>query len=361
MPADTPPPSPALRRERPRFARAIVLATLAHLPLLLLARRSPLLTDPVSPPAAASTSLLDIEPLAPEVQRPAARSVAPPEQGVPERLGPTGPPPSSTPRPHREATAPDVAAIPTPTPAPTGARSEYDPLPDEGPFAGTTPGLGGPPIWSLPGAITAPAPTPPPKAPPPLRPINEDAAGAAVREGMAANDRAHGVDPTGARDLASAIAEAARGPEAPRVGRATFDVHVDKNGHASGLSLQSAASGDARAWEAVAKKAAASLRGRTFLLGPSFARGARVSVDVIAALELPSGSTRWITPKRLLDKEQQPLPSKPRSPDDVSKAGDRSEIPEKGGRLRIVDFDVTNFGARERHIVRTSFRVTPVY
>jgi hypothetical protein len=181
-----------------------------------------------------------------------------------------------------------------------------------------------------------------------------------VREGMAANDRAHGVDPTGARDLASAIAEAARGPEAPRIGRATFDVRVDKNGHAAGLSLQSAAAGDARAWEAVAKKAAASLRGRTFPLGPSFARGARVSVDVIAAMELPSGSTRWITPKRLLDREQQPLP-KPRSPDDVSKAGDLSQVPEKQAQLRIVDFDVTNFGARERHTVRSSFRVVPVY
>jgi hypothetical protein len=368
MPAETPPPSPALRRDRPRFARAIALATLAHVPLLLLARRPPTLADPVPPSAAAaisisiSISILDIEPLAPEVQRPSARSLGPAERSTPERPDPTGPPPSSIsiPRAHRGAAAPDAADVSAKAPAPTGARSEYDPLPDEGPSGGLTPGLGGPPLWSLPGAVTPPAATPASTAPPALRPVNEDAAGAAVREGMAANDRAHGVDPTGARDLASAIAEAARGPEAPRIGRATFDVRVDKNGHAAGLSLQSAASGDARAWEVVAKKAAASLRGRTFPLGPSFARGARVSVDVIAAMELPSGPTRWITPRRLLDEEQKPLP-KPRSPDDVSSAGDLVQRPEKIFQLRIVDFDVTNFGAGERHTVRSSFRVTPVY
>ncbi len=91
-------------------------------------------------------------------------------------------------------------------------------------------------------------------------------------------------------------------------------MRVDKHGHASGLSLQSAASGDAKAWEAVAKKAAANIQGRSFPLGPSFARGARVSVDVIAAMELPSGATRWNTPKRLLNGEMNPLPTKPRSP-----------------------------------------------
>ncbi len=95
-------------------------------------------------------------------------------------------------------------------------------MPDDGHLRGATPGLGGPPLWSLPGVITPSPSTPAATAPPALRPVNEDAAGAAVREAMAANDRAHGVDPTGARDLASAIAEAARGPEAPRVGQATF-------------------------------------------------------------------------------------------------------------------------------------------
>ncbi len=45
----------------------------------------------------------------------------------------------------------------------------------------------------------------------------------------------------------------------------------------------------------------------------------------------------------------------------MSRAGDPAEIPEKGVRLRIVDFDVTNIGARERHTVRASFRVVPVY
>jgi hypothetical protein len=239
------------------------------------------------------------------------------------------------------------------SPAPTAPRNDFDPAPVEGPDGLSVTDLGRPPIWSLPGVVPAPAP-------PALRPVNNDAPGAAVREAMAANDSAHGVGPTGGPDLASAIADAARGPEAPRVGRATFEVRVDKRGHAMGVSLRNAAAGDARGWEAVATKAAASLQGRTFPLGPAFARGASVSVDVIAAMALPSGPTRWISPMRVLNGESKPV-QMPRSPDDVSNAGSYFKVPEKSGMVRIVDFDVTNFGAKERRGVRATFQVTPVY
>lgn len=358
MSPETPPQPLGARRERPRFARAIAIALLAHLPVLLLARqRSREPAAPPSPPSTAELALVDIEPPAREAQHPSLQPEGPGKSAPERRASPRAisSPPSRTPQ---EAPAPEVAmSSPTPATELNGARSEYDPAPPDSSPLLAAPGLGGPPLWTLPDVITPPSGT----APPALRPINEDAPGAALRQAMAENDRAHGVDLPGARAIASAVAEASRGPDAPRVGRATFAVRVDQRGRAVGVSLVNAAAGDAKAWALVANNAAASIKGRSFALGTSFARGARVNVDVVAAMVLPSGPTRWFNPKRMLDDDMKPLP-KPRSPDDVNgSAGNVREVPEKIAQLRIVNFDVTNFGAKERHNVKVSFRVDPVY
>jgi hypothetical protein len=122
------------------------------------------------------------------------------------------------------------------------------------------------------------------------------------------------VGPPGTDAIASAIAAAARGPDAPQVGRATFEARLDALGRIVSVRLANAAAGDARAWASVAKNAARSLMKRSFALGPAFARGAKVAVNVIAEMALPSGQTSLFDPKRI------PLP-KPRLPDDVSRAG----------------------------------------
>src|SRR5262249_1502274 len=131
------------------------------------------------------------------------------------------------------------------------------------------------------------------------------------------------------------------------------EVRLDGRGRTVGIQLVSAAAGDAKGWERVAKSAALRLEGRSFVLSAAFSKGAKVSVDVIAEKTLPSGEVPLFNLKR------KPLP-KTSLPDDVSRAGDKLAVNERIFQVGI-PFDSANIGARRRRHVRTSLTVSPMY
>jgi hypothetical protein len=263
--------------------------------------RAPPPALPVPPPRAARASPdKETEP------QPAARAPRAPEA---REQGPAGPQTGNVaPEP---APAPSVnPGVPSPDGVPGG--SEPAPLP----------GLGGAPVWTLPGILpdattAAPAPT----TPPPPRPVDPNVAGRVLQEGMAEQDKAKGIDLPAAGTVASTVASAVRGSEVPADSHASIEVRLSGTGQVLGVRVVSSSSGNADAWARVAAAVKAQLAGRALAMGSTYAKGALVYVDVSSALQLPAGpkSTQFT-----------------------------------GSGLK---FDMSNLGAHKSQVVHTSYRV----
>jgi hypothetical protein len=188
----------------------------------------------------------------------------------------------------------DPEAWPVPPPPEGLPPDEYGGPPAPAGTAGV-PGLGGVPIWQLPGVLPDRAgPPPAPTAAPPRRETPADRAGQVLREAMQSKDKALGLDLPAAGTVASAVAEAVRASDTPAVARATFEVRLSGAGKVLGARMVSASAGATEAWGRVASAAVARLAGRTLAMTGAFAKGARVYVSVVSSVRMPSGATSGV-------------------------------------------------------------------
>jgi hypothetical protein len=187
----------------------------------------------------------------------------------------------------RGAPAPDAPASSNDV-APPGGSSEYDALPGR-PVG--LPGLGGAPVWSLPGVLgppdrAAPAPTTIPRAP-----IDRDAAGRALRGTLDARDQERGMSLPAANEAARAIEAVVASAETAGESKATFTVELDASGSVKSVALARTTAGDATTWAAVIARIKAALAGRRLTMRGRAARlGATVSIEVVTRERFPNGA-----------------------------------------------------------------------
>jgi hypothetical protein len=229
-----------------------------------------------------------------DVPRSATRSDRPTEPGNVE------PPPNAAP----------------PSSAPP--RSEYDPLPPTGVL--TAPGIGGPPVWSMPGVLPdsgrpAPAPTTAPRA----REVDRDIAGKVIRQAMDQNDKAKGIDIPAVGTAASAVQASLYASDLPTESRGTIAIRIGANGSVTDVKVVSAVGGTADQWERAAQAAVASLKAQRLSLPDAYKKGMIVYVSAVSVEQLPAGKGSGISGN-------------------------------------TATFDVSNIGAKKRQVVRVSTR-----
>ena len=259
-----------------------------------------------------------------------ATTEARPERAPSERVrrDPTGEPSEEA---HVDPPVEPGPVNPEGPPAPsTQPPNEYDTPPREGHDVILAPGIGGKPVWALPGAIPEQAPpAPAPTVPAAPREVDRDIAGTVLRKVQNDKDKAIGIDLPAAGTVASAVRAAVQGSDAPNEGRATFEVRLGPRGQVLGVRVISSSSGGNAGWSTAAAAAQARLAGRTLAMSGAFAKGATVYIDITSKMALPAGSAGGIKP------------------------GAGGAV---GGSL---DFDVSNLGARAKRSVSSSFRVVP--
>lgn len=238
-------------------------------------------------------------------------------------------PPSLNPDP-TAVIPPDVAPVPTASGAPP---DEYGALPPTGPDPGGIPGLGGGPLWAIPGVIPEagkPKPAPTTIAGPP--PTDPKLAGKLIADVVREKDRQLGLDLPGAGTIASVVSAAVRSSNTPEFAKATFEVRIAPGGRVTSVKVLNSSAGVLGDWNAVASVVSGQLASRNFPLPAGLAGGAIVTVSVISQLQMPDGSTSG-RPK-------------------VSGGGSDSV----GGSMT---FDTSNIGARPKRHVAASASARP--
>jgi hypothetical protein len=234
-------------------------------------------------------------------------------------------------RSERDPTESDPS-LPEPPPDAPIPSAPSGPLPDEygGPPSADVPGvpgLGGAPVWQLPGVLPdRAAARAAPTAPPPQRATSTDKAGEVLREAMRSKDKSLGLDLPAAGTVATVVADAVRSSDTPDTARATFEVRLSGSGQVLGVRVASSTAGAAELWARVARAVAARLTGRSLTMTTAFAKGATVYVSVVSAVKMPSGA----------------------SSGGVHASGSG------------FGFDLSDIGARPVRVVSSSFRVTAV-
>lgn len=305
-----------------REAAAVVAAIALHVGLLLMQPRGASVFPSPRAPALSDVIELDTDhpapgPAAPIVEAPPveappaakagggvektrasspapvnAKSVAIPETPVGERrVEPVEAPPlrAESPPSPSPSPFPDAAAPPPGSPR---ADLSQPPPPAEGAL-GLPPGLGGAPVWAIPGVVgpaAAGVPAPAPTAAPAVRPVDRNIAGKVIDATLHKRDHDLGLDAPAAGVVASSIADAVRSSAIPGDARASFEVRLGAGGDVEGVRLLSSTAGDAATWERVVRSAKGLLAGRALRVGPDARGGTTVVVKIESSVQYPAGS-----------------------------------------------------------------------
>lgn len=276
---------------------------------------------------------------------------------APHAPGPSDPRGAEQPAAPREAGA---AASP-------GATAPDEPGPEEyGPTESAPKviaGLGGAPIWAMPGVLgPAPGPAPAPTVAPAARPVDKAIAGKVLRSALLARDKEIGLDLPAAGTVATTVADVVRGSDAPLRARATFEIQLGGDGQVLGVRLAHASAGKADVWARVVKNVATALASRPLALGSRAPKGATVHVNVVSKVVYPAGEATVELDPSCADEaavadaqaseedrtgERRPLP-------DLTSKGRRFCVPNPALRAR---FDLSNIGSHTQRLVTSSFEV----
>jgi len=159
----------------------------------------------------------------------------------------------------RPSGAPEAVAPPDTAPSPPRPPEDYSPTP--GREVGV-PGLGGTPVWAVPGAVAADVPRPAATTPELPHATDRNVAGKVIEGTLRKKDQELGLELPSAGVVAGTVAEAVRGIETTEDARATFEVALGAQGDVRAVKVVSFSTGDAGMWERAAKRAASSLGGR---------------------------------------------------------------------------------------------------
>jgi hypothetical protein len=300
--------SSASRREAWAVASAVAL----HVALFALPVRRGIALLAEGPRPAPPTDVIELDvrepaapvgapsPEAPPVGEPAKVASAPVEKGSVTSAGAVNarsvapveapPPPEKGPAPEKGPPAQGAGA-----PPPGGARSPDD-LSQPPPVAGggglaLPPGLGGAPVWAIPGVMSAaPGPLPAPTAAPAVRPVERDVASKVISASLRKQDHDLGLDSPAGGVVATTIADVVRSSAIPGDARATFEVKVGAGGSVESVRLLSSTAGDTGTWERVVRSAKGSLGGRSLRMSGDTPQGATVIVKVESSVQYPAGS-----------------------------------------------------------------------
>ncbi|MGK3984579.1 hypothetical protein WME99_16155 [Sorangium sp. So ce136] len=245
-----------------------------------------------------------------------------------------------------EPTTPSPADAATP-PAQADARSPAGPaeygVPPDAPRRAAAPGLGGAPVWSIPGAI---GPSAAAAAPSALGPRNESTP---ARSPEAA-------PLPFAAALASDVLDVVRQTNTPVDGSATFEVRLDARGGVLGVQLKG--SSDDVAWRRAARALKQRLAGSSFPLPASLPQGATVYIDVTSTFARPSGGKEVAE----LEGAAPFVAYTERKPQDgTSNAGDlfSSASNVALGATLIFESDASNLATNKKRRLRSRVRLIP--
>jgi hypothetical protein len=195
--------------------------------------------------------------------------------------------PERGPAPEKGAPAP-VAGAP---PVARGRDDLSQPPPVAGGGLTLPPGIGGAPVWAIPGVMSAaPGPLPASTAAPAARPVDRDVASKVISASLRKQDHDLGLDSPAGGVVATTIADVVRSSAVPGDARATFEVKLGAGGSVDSVRLLSSTAGDAGTWERVVRSAKGSLGGRALAMGGDTSRGATVIVKVESSVQYPAGS-----------------------------------------------------------------------
>ncbi|WP_438021101.1 hypothetical protein WMF18_19405 [Sorangium sp. So ce315] len=297
----------------------------------------------------------DEQPIDLLLAEPAPRVAAAEAPAAPPGAPPLALPPLALSRPGRrtqsggsrpvEPTAPsrDDAAAP---PAQADARSPAGPdtygVPPGASRPAAAPGLGGTPVWSIPGVIGPSAAAAAPSAPGPRNESTPARSPEAAPPPFAA--------------LASDVLDVVRQTSTPVDGSATFEVRLDARGGI--LSVQLKGSSDDVAWRRAVRALKQRLSTSSFPLPASLPQGATVYIDVTSTFAHPSGGKEVA---KLDDAAPIVAYTERKLQDGTSNAGDLfSSAPAVGlGATLIFEGDASNLATNKRRRLRSRVRLIP--
>ena len=268
---------------------------------------------------------------------------------------------SSVPR-SRERTKAQTSQEPTSAnvePAPAEGPSAADPgwLPNESPDR--APGLNGPPVWMIPGVLTAPS------AANTTKPLAPRATGAATPPGQnPSEEQKQTALLPAAGTLGSAVAEEVAASSAPLTSESHFKLTLDAQGRLVSALFLSANEGDRAGWERVARAVAKRFAGKTMPMPSAYAAGGTVYVSIRSRVVMPDGTSHGApTPRSITEKApdneygriDSPLNDRFRSP-----STNTSPAPNKVTIGVPFKFDLSNLGATRRRVVSAQVRAVPI-
>jgi hypothetical protein len=187
-------------------------------------------------------------------------------------------------------------------------------------------------------------------------------AGKVLRGTLQSRDRELGLQMPAAGVVASTLATAVRGSEAPADSRATFEVRLDGGGQVLGVRVVSATAGEGATWERISKKAAAALSSRALSLGEAGRDGATVIVKVASKLVYPAGTQKKVDVEPVCADEV--LEEMAAALEEVGSSGKKPRTqPTREDRRFCVPIgvrgtgDMSNFGANAETLVSSSYEV----
>lgn len=309
-PGELPQPEPLYKTLLIAVAAHVALLSLSLVAKAPVAANTPAMDD-------AKGALFDIETLPEEPKAPAGeqpQAQAPPPDSeraksieLPKSIPPGGRssnieanPSNSNPNVSAENTAPPGGEAGRPGAAgqeggelPADSFSPPEGAPGNGGGqGGIITGLGGNPIWMVPGVMSAPPPpAPAPTHAPEAKATDSNIAGQVLGGALRKHDRELGLESSAGSVVASTLASVVRNSEAPPDARATFEIKLGPSGNVLGVRVVSSSAGNAGTWQGIAKRAAADLGSKSLGLGGTAAQGgATVTVKIESKVVYPAGS-----------------------------------------------------------------------
>jgi hypothetical protein len=216
-----------------------------------------------------------------------------------EPRAPSATPPAAEPSPGPPSGPPNGDPVGDDGSPSEPVADEYGPpggSPSGDPAGAGVPGLGGAPVWAVPGVVGLPAPAAPaPTEAAPAPEVPRDVATRVLSGSLRQRDQEIGVGVPSAAVVADALTLGVRATETPGDGRATFEVRLGADGSVLGVRVVSASAGGAGAWEQAARRAARALAGKPLAMhGTAAERGAVVTVKVESKVVYPAGTKKKV-------------------------------------------------------------------
>ncbi|XXX74011.1 hypothetical protein WMF30_40830 [Sorangium sp. So ce134] len=302
--------------------------------------------------------LLDVDVMPDEPRAPEDPPMAPP--GVLVRARSADP---SSPRAARAMSRARAAALPEApsAEAPSAGSAQHENAPPDGysapPPAAAPPGLGGVPVWALPGVLPAP---PPAGSVAPVRPLAvRPAPPLPARRDADQGGRAPIQVFPAAGTLASAVADEVSSSVAPEVSESSFELTVNAKGQLVSVRFLEASTGNGDDWRRIAQAVLKRFSGTALRMNGDFVAGSRITVHVSSRVVMPDGTEHAIPMPAMKHDAGKPI-IREDSLDDRFRSPHLAPAPGEKKPSLAFRIDLANIGAQRRRLVRTRVDAVPV-